>query len=434
MNFGLEETLKYLPTAERESLLRSIMEDKVVHCCYLNQSKISIEDFLKQYPNVKAHPFVKGAFIYSKEEYDLGKSILHSAGGIYIQDPSSMMPVYFLNPKKGDRIIDLCAAPGGKTIDAALALQGSGLVVSNDISYPRAKELSSNIERLGLGNVIVSSVPPASLSEAYPHSFDKVILDAPCSGSAMFRKNSLAKEDWTLEKVNSCAALQLKLLEEAYILVRKGGAIAYSTCSFSYEENEGVVKAFLAKHPDIKPRRLIDHPSFYKSEDCPEGIHFFPSRFEGEGQFLIIFDKDGEEEVPSHNERKSNPEVKKHLDFLKNWNLENRYTCLRGDTLYSLPCYFDCGKLSVLRYGVALLNVKDKAGVPDFALSHYLPSSISIPLNKEQAKKYLIGEAFPLSGKDGFQVVSYNALNLGFVKIVKGMAKNHFPKGLRHRY
>lgn len=434
MDFALEQTLGYLSEEEKRKLLAALEGQVELRACLLNPAKISPQQFLLEHPHAQKHPFVAGAFLYDKKEYDLGKSLLHEVGALYIQDPAAMMPVYFLGVKQGDKVIDLCAAPGGKSIDAALLSGPSGLVVSNDISYPRAKELSGNIERLGLGNVIVTSVPPSKLASLYPGYFDKVILDAPCSGSAMFRKLQRAKEDWTLEKVKACAKLQQDLLEQAYALLRPGGALVYSTCSFSSEENEEVALSFLAAHPDMEARLLPDHPSFYKSAACPAGIHLFPHRFPGEGQFLLVFEKQGEQKPLVHKAKKTDPKLGAYQETLRRYALEGRCAALRGSTLYSLPFYFDADRLSVLRYGLAVTDGEDKSSAPDFALSRYLPVSMSIPLNKEQAEKYLLGESFPLKGEEGFQLVSYRGYNLGFVKLVKGMGKNHFPKGRRRRY
>ena len=193
----------------------SSMEKEQTHALVLNEERLSKEAFKSLFPAVREHPFIENAFYYDKADYDFGKSILHASGAIYIQDASAMMPVHFLNPKRGDTCIDLCAAPGGKTIDASLKIGMEGSIVSNDLSFPRAKELSSNIERLGLGNTIIMSVQPSLLSKFYGPTFDNVILDAPCSGSAMFRKNELSESDWTENKVLGNAKTQRELLEIA---------------------------------------------------------------------------------------------------------------------------------------------------------------------------------------------------------------------------
>lgn len=406
--------------------------DKPTHCLLLDVNKLDEERFISLYPKVIPHPVVPHAFYYEKEDYDFGKSLLYEAGAISIEDASAMLPFHFLAPKPGERVLDMCAAPGGKSVGLSLLMDGQGVILSNDVSYQRARSLSQNIERMGLGNLVVSasdfSLPQTQLAE----SFDAILLDAPCSGSAMFRKNPLAEADWSYEKVLSLAKKQAILLENAYFLLSPGGRLLYSTCSFSYEEDEGVIIPFLRDHPDMHIVPLKDDPSFYHHPDLPDAIHLFPHRFKGEGQFLALLKKDGEPKRST--QRRPNPI--KDRDLLA---LIEEYPELEGrDNRLALNCYqslsmpFDAKGLPLLRYGIRLFEPSSHL-VPEHHLSHFLPSSYSIPLNKEQAEAYLRGESFPLEGGKGFRILSYDGLNLGYGKISQGVVKNHCPKGLRKK-
>lgn len=427
MNF-LESLKNHFDETTISALDHSLSE-KERHCLLLNRKKIAVIDFQSRFPNLSPHPFIDGAFYYDKETYDFGKSILHAGGTIYIQDASAMMVSYLLSPKIGETCIDLCAAPGGKSVGASFLMEQNGPIVSNDISFPRAKELSSNIERLGLGNVIVTSSNVKDLASFYGETFDNVILDAPCSGSAMFRKNEAAKEDWSEEKVLSCAKTQSELLEYAYRLLNRGGKLIYSTCSFSYEENEANVIAFLKNHEDMEIVSLPDSPYFYRPKEVKESIYLLPHLFPGEGQYIALFRKKGASVIEVNKKlpkRENNKDIHK---LLAEYGIEDPYIASYNSSSYYLPCPFPFPPSS-LRIGVKIRG-EEKDHIPDYALSHYLPSSFSIPLSLEDTKKYLRGETLPTKEKDGLVILSYLGTNLGFGKIVKGTIKNHYPKGLR---
>ena len=435
MALGIMATVKFLESLKNHfdeeticALDRSLNEEER-HCLLINRKKISIDDFRSRFPEVTPHPFIEAAFYYDKKTYDFGKSILHAGGAIYIQDASAMMVSHLLSPKIGETCIDLCAAPGGKTIGASLLMDQNGAIVSNDLSFPRAKELSSNIERLGMGNVIVTSSNVKELVSFYGGVFDNVILDAPCSGSAMFRKNEAAKEDWSEEKVSFCAKTQSELLEQAYHLLKRDGKLIYSTCSFSYEENEKNVIAFLKNHPDMEIVSLPDSPLFYRPKEVKESIYLLPHLFAGEGQYIALFRKKGFDTLET---KKKLPKRENNRDLqglLSNYGIEDPYLVSYNGSTYFLPCPFSF-PMSSLRVGVKIKG-EEKDHIPDYALSHYLPSSFSIPLSLEETRKYLRGETLPTKEKDGLAILSYLGVNLGFGKIVKGVIKNHYPKGLR---
>lgn len=416
----------YLPQNEADALVSAIETGAVTHCVLVNDKKMSDEEFLRRYPHCRKHPFVEHAFYYDKNEYELGKAILYDNGVFSIEDASAMMVNYFLSPSKEDVVLDICAAPGGKSIGASLMMHDEGVVIANDISYPRAKAMSQNVERMGRGNIIVASNDFVFSHIHFHNTFDKIIVDAPCSGSAMMRKNPEEKADWRYEKVKSNAKKQLEILELAYDMLKEGGTLAYSTCSFSYEEDEATILSFKAAHPEIILVPLPEDPSFYRSDKLSEAVHLFPSHFEGEGQFICLFKKPG---TLVHQAKKviTNDHYK---DFLKEYGLSGRSNEMMRQKFYSLSQYFDVSHLNILRYGVKLFEMRE-IYIPDHHLAHFLTPEYSIPVSLENAKAYIHGDTFPLDKPDGFYIVSYDNQNMGFVKATQGVAKNHYPKGLR---
>lgn len=421
--------LNHLPEKDVSALIESIEKGTPTHALLLNPKKMSDAEFVKRYPNVRKHPFVEHAFLYDKNEYAFGKNILYDDGVYSIEDSAAMMVDYFLKPEEDDIILDICAAPGGKSIGASIAMQDKGIVIANDISYPRAKALSQNVERMGSGNIIVASNDFVFSHIHFAGAFDKIILDAPCSGSAMMRKNPVAKADWRYEKVNGNAKKQADLLELAYSMLKPGGTLSYSTCSFSYEEDEASILSFKEKHPEIELINLPMSPSFYRHPDLPEAVRLHPNLFEGEGQFICLFKKPGVL-VKTAKEVIKNDRYK---DFLNEYGLSERSNEMMRQKFYSLSQHFDVSHLNILRYGVKLFEMRS-IYIPDHHLSHFLGPSYSIPISLEDAKAYIHGDTFKFDHPDGFYIVSYDSQNMGFVKATQGVAKNHYPKGLRRSW
>jgi NOL1/NOP2/sun family putative RNA methylase len=239
-----------------------------------------------------------------------GKHPLHEAGAYYIQEASAMLPAVLLNVKPGDKVLDLCAAPGGKSTQIALAMNNQGLLVSNEIIPNRAKILSENIERMGIRNAIVTNADSETLANKFPVFFNKIMVDAPCSGEGMFRKNPEACNEWSLENVNICANRQLEILENAAKMLAPGGRMVYSTCTFSPEENEGTIYRFLKNHPEFS---LVDseinidgfdngHFEYLKDADLTfkseieKCIRLWPHKIDGEGHFAAMLEKKSDNE------------------------------------------------------------------------------------------------------------------------------------------
>ncbi|MDY6391682.1 MAG: hypothetical protein SPL80_02450 [Bacilli bacterium] len=415
------------------SSLKESMEGKSVHALYRNPLKISESDLLSLTSSLKSHPFVPNAYYFDPEVEELGKSMLFNLGAFYILDAASLLVPYFLNPKPGERILDMAAAPGGKTCLSAMMMEGEGVILSNDLSFSRSKETSSNVERLGLSNVAVTSGDFAAAYRNYESYFDAVLLDAPCSGSAMIRKDPRLLSDWSEEKVARCASIQKELLDLASKMVVNGGRIMYSTCSFSYEEDEAVVLDFLKTHPQFHAFSVEEHEGFYHHEDLKEGVHLFPHLYAGEGQFFCLLQKEGEKE--SHPIERSKPlkMPSSILPYIKESGLESCDLKLHSGAYYGLTEALRIEGLSLLRYGVRIGEEKNPFS-PDHALAVFNHRIPSISLEKEKALAYLRGETFPQQVSDGYHVVSYLKMNLGWVKVTHGIAKNHYPKGLRRRY
>ncbi|MGN1344254.1 MAG: NOL1/NOP2/sun family putative RNA methylase [Traorella sp.] len=430
MNFT-KHLKKYLSLKEINELIASF-EHQDEHALLLNTEKLSKEAFLNMFPNILPHPLVKNGYLYNKDEYPFGKIYLHDAGVYYLQEPSAMIVASLLNPNKNDIVLDMCAAPGGKTIQSSLLMENEGFILANDLSYSRAKILSSNIERMGRKNVIVTSMDLHKLVNSYKGKFTKIILDAPCSGSGMFRKDPKFIEDWTYEKVIKCSQTQKELIDLAFEFLQEDGTLVYSTCSYSYEENEEVIQYALNKYHNLEIIP-IEENKFYKSYQNL-GIHLFPSIFNGEGHYICLLHKKG-------NYRSSLPIIKNQtklskdlLNFLNLYNLNTSNIIHINNSIYCLPCNIDLNNITTLRPGLKLCEINKNNIIPDYALSHYKDCTNSIELTENQKDLYLHGESFTIDKKlkNGFYIVSFNNINLGFVKYIDGTLKNHYPKGLRH--
>lgn len=426
-----EENLKEYLNDEFIHELVLAQEKERTNSLILNTSKMSAQAFKTAFSNIKEHPFLKNVFYYNKNEYQFGKSYLFDNGAYYLIDASSLLVSYYLPTKNGDLVLDLCSAPGGKTISLLLNNLDKNLnVIANDLSHQRALELSKNIERQGFSNVIVTNNDFSKIYKFYQNKFNAIILDAPCSGSAMFRKNSLAKEDWTIKKVLSLQERQKELIKMSHFMLKEDGYLIYSTCSFSKEENEDVVLDALNNFNDLEIINIENKPYYYKSELLPEAIHLFPNLYDGEGQFIALLHKKG---ASSTSINKSKNKIT-HKDLLNKYELNFQNEININKEIYLNNFTADLTKLNLIRPGLHLGSLEKNIFIPSFHLAHYLNSSFSIALAEDEFKKYIHGEEIikNYNIKNDFYVVSYNGINLGFVKYVNGRLKNYYPKGLRH--
>ena len=426
MNFK-EHLKRYLNNEFINELVSSLGKERT-NCLLLNNNKISNEQFENDFPLIQSNKYIENSYYYNKNIYEFGKSYLFDNGAYYIQDSASMMVANNLPLNDNDLILDMCAAPGGKSIFLALKNKNIQLV-SNDLSYPRALVLSSNVEKIGLGNITVIQNDFNKNYTKFHKKFDSILLDAPCSGSAMFRKEIEMKNDWSYDKVLRCACIQKDLLNMAYFMLKEGGYLMYSTCSFSYEEDEEVVLNFLKDHEDIKTISIQNDPTFYHHKDLMDAVHLFPNKFKGEGQFFVLLKKDGEKltNISINKPLKDDLSLKYSLNFNYKYNI-------RDQIYYSNLDINLLKNINILRIGVYVGEIEKNIFKPSFSLAHYLPTSLSIALSVKEKDLYLHGDSFSkdINLPNGFYCVSYNGINLGFVKNINNTLKNFYPKGLRH--
>ena len=367
----------------------------------------------------------------------------HEAGVYYLQEPSAMAPVGLLAPQPGEMILDLCAAPGGKTTQIAAAMQGQGLLICNEIHPARAKILARNIERMAVPNALVLNETPQKLARHFHHCFDRILVDAPCSGEGMFRKEEAAVTDWSEEAVAHCAARQQEILEEVAGMLKPGGRLVYSTCTFAPAENEGTIGAFLQNHPEF---RIVDIPCEHFSPGQPawaevsaDGLdktyRLWPHKLRGEGHYAAVLEYTGDEsDTPKPAATVKAPAL--WLDFAKENHLrilDGNYL-LFGDTLCCVPDELPALQgLKVLRAGLELGKLCKNRFEPAHALALYLQDAAQVcdlAPDSDELRRYLQGEAISGSQK-GWTLIRTGGYSIGWTKGSGGMLKNHFPKGLR---
>lgn len=423
---------------------------------------------------------------YYTEDVQPGKHPCHDAGLYYIQEPSAMAAAPLAEAAPGERILDLCAAPGGKSTQLAGYMAGQGLLVCNEIHPARAKILSENIERMGIANACVTNETVTRLSEKFPEYFDKILVDAPCSGEGMFRKNETACDEWSPENVRLCAERQDMILDCAARMLRPGGRIVYSTCTFSPDENEGSVWRFVERHPEFT---II--PIDKRTMGLPEGVcdgrpewadygteifhdvhadvinrkvnqdlktqlkgtlRLWPQHIRGEGHFAAILQKEGfvpEGYMPQAvggTERGISPDARELAEW-RNFCNEMQYDFTEilsggiflrfGDNLYLAPENMPSLKgIKVLRPGLHLGTFKKNRFEPSHALAlavsaHKLRHICHLSAQDERTVAYLNGQTFPYEGEKGWYLIAVDGCGIGWGKMAGAMMKNHYPKGLR---
>ena len=396
----------------------------------------------------------KSGFYYHGDE-KLGKSILHEIGMFYMQEPSAMSPVEFLDVEPNDFVLDLCASPGGKTTQIAEKLE-TGFVVANEIVPKRAKILQENVQRLGLNNVIVINHSPKDIENKFCEAFDKILIDAPCSGEGMFRKNDDAQEEWTSSTPTICANRQTEILESAYRMLKTGGTMIYSTCTFSLEENEEVINKFLKAHYDLELVD-IDHNKYnFENGNVVDGNYdlkkcarLYPYKVAGEGHFFAKIHKkilDKEYENVNVFLKKSQKNIKNNANYAQNIKIFNEFAknilnvnfsnfvCF--DNFLYANCPFNLNGLKVLSAGLFLGEVRKNNFFPSLHLARFLKKDDvknCIELSNEDTKKYIEGYELVTNNADGWTLLFYKNLPICFGKCVQGKIKNHYPKYLRKK-
>ena len=400
---------------------------------------------------------------YYKSDTLPGKHPLHEAGAYYIQEASAMAPVQWLDVKKGMKVLDLCASPGGKSTEIAEIMDNTGLMIANEPDRSRAKILSLNIERLGIKNTLVTNESPERLAGVFEGYFDRILVDAPCSGEGMFRKNPEAVSNWSTENVSMCAARQDMILENAAKMLSPGGLMVYSTCTFSREEDEGSVERFLEREKDFclvspdsirsLPKAFLTSPISPGGEKAGEAVRLMSHRLRGEGHFFAILKRKGQTPagsitVSGSGKLKEAPDASKKLflEFLKesiaaDFTLPKGILHEFGDQLYLSDTLMPgITGLKVLRPGLHLGTLKNKRFEPAHALALFLSPkdaemNAALP-DQDSAYGYLKGGSLPseflnIPEKKGWCLVSFMGMSLGWGKNDGRIIKNHYPKGLR---
>ena len=356
----------------------------------------------------------------------------HEAGVYYLQEASAMAPVQLLDPQPGEKICDLCAAPGGKTTQIAGRMAGEGLLLCNEINPKRAKILSRNIERMGVANALVTNEHPQRLAERLPAFFDRVLIDAPCSGEGMFRKEEAAVTDWSLETVEMCARRQAEILDSGAQMLRPGGRLVYSTCTFAPEEDEMAVAEFLRRHPEFEAEEVVA-PWFEKGENG--AFRMWPHKLLGEGHFAAVLRKKGESDEESG---KINGEKlpKSWLEFAKQMGIQlpDGRAVFFGESLFWLPGEApELRGLKVMRPGLELGTVKKDRFEPAHALALWLRTCANtedFAADSAAIAAYMHGDVIS-SAKKGWCLITVDGYSLGWGKGDGRVLKNHYPKGLR---
>ena len=388
-------------------------------------------------------PWAKNGWYYDPDTRP-GLSPYHDAGAYYLQEASAMAPAGLLDVQPGMHVLDLCAAPGGKSSQIAALLEGQGLLVANEINPKRAAILSRNLERMAVANALVLNEHPKRLEERFPNYFDRILVDAPCSGEGMFRKEEAAVTDWSVETVEMCARRQQEILESAVAMLRPGGRLVYSTCTFAPEENEGSVSALLRRHPEMHivsaDAPWFDHGRPDWVQDPAPGLEktfrLWPHKLRGEGHFAAILEKDGDAPAAALPPEPSIREPAELAAFRRDAGVtvpEGRLISF-GKSVYMAPDALPALKgLKVLRPGLELGQVLKNRLEPAHAWAIWLKTAGSVadfPADSSEIAAYLSGGTIA-GPQSGWTLLTVDGLSLGWVKGSGGVLKNHLPKGLR---
>ena len=425
----------------------------------VNTNKISVEDFLKIAPwPLTPVPWIPNGFYYDGDKIQPSKHPYYFAGLYYLQEPSAMTPASRIPVEPGERVLDVCAAPGGKATELGAKLKGEGVLIANDISNSRARGLLKNLELFGIGNMMVISEEPGKLVEYFPEYFDKILIDAPCSGEGMFRKDKKMVKAWEEHGPEFFSKLQRSIITQAAAMLKPGGMILYSTCTFDPLENEKTVEYLLETCPEFKicemegyegfcegiPKYVEDH-----SEEYRKTVRIFPHKMQGEGHYLALVKK-GDDNTERKNEKTAKPKsgVKKLPEeleqFLKElaWDIDKSRLDIREERVYYMPENLPMLKgVRFLRSGLLLGEVKKNRFEPSQALAMCLkkeeyPRILDLPVSDDRVIKYLKGETLDVEDitsrkEKGWYLVCVDGYPLGFGKLANQTLKNKYLPGWR---
>lgn len=428
----------------------------------VNTAKISAAEFRKIAPwPLTPIPWISNGFYYDGEQYAPAKHPYYAAGLYYLQEPSAMTPADRLPISPGERVLDLCAAPGGKATELGAKLQGSGVLVANDISSSRAKGLLKNLELFGIKNMLVISEDPGKLSGYFPEYFDKILIDAPCSGEGMFRKDRKMVKAWAEHGPEYFSRLQRSIITQAASMLRPGGMLLYSTCTFDPLENEQTIEYLLEQCPEFTVCEMEEYegfcpgrPEYTKNcrEDFRKTVRIFPHKMQGEGHYLALLKKNGTK-VPQENRKKSKsgdylctrkklPEgFEQFLDEIT-WDIDKNRLDFREERVYYMPEGLPAlNGVHFLRSGLLLGELKKNRFEPSQALAMCLkkeeyPRILDFSASDVRVMKYLKGETLEVedlaaSKEKGWYLVCVDGFPLGFGKLANQTLKNKYLPGWR---
>lgn len=441
------ERMKFILGDEYEEYIESFNEEPV-RAFRVNTDKISLEDF------EKINIFGKEKIPYAATGYYLnydkiGNHPYHHAGMIYVQEPAAIAPAECIDIEPQWKILDMCAAPGGKSTQLKNKQGQNGILVSNEIISSRCRILTGNIERLGLCNTVTTCMDTSKLARLFPDTFDLIMVDAPCSGEGMFRKDENAIDEWSVQNVEKCAARQAEILENAAVTLKNGGYIIYATCTFSLEENEMTVDAFLQRHPEfelvpVNERVRNNSSDGIHFDGCKcKNIHFsrrfYPHKNRGEGQFAAVLHNKNEHIEPPVKQKKESLKIDSSVfdfldDVLTGYD-KNCVTMYNGNPVYFAPD-FKIEKGTAFSCGITIGEIKKSHIQPHhqffMAMGKYFKRKIDLSVDSTELKQYLHGEEISVKCQNGWAVITVDGCTVGGAKVVNGRAKNHYPKGLRN--
>ena len=454
---AFETKMKEMLGSDYENYLASFSEESY-QGLRVNTAKIPVDEFLKISPyNLTPVPWCPNGFYYEKGEKP-AKHPFYFAGLYYIQEPSAMTTASLLPIEEGDVVLDLCAAPGGKSTELAARLNGSGLLITNDISNSRAKALLKNIEVFGVGNVLVTSEPPNTLANRFPAFFDKILIDAPCSGEGMFRKQNNMTKAWESNGVDLFVGLQRSILKEAVTMLKPGGMIIYSTCTFSKEENEQSIEYLLSLDDSLE---LVELPMFdgfdtghvewgnTHNEDLKKCRRLWPHRIKGEGHFVALVHKRIPEDQavvqPVSEYVFLKDKLSKEAEFIHrlDYPFDMSRIDVQKERVFYIPQKMPYIKgLRILRCGLYMGDMKKNRFEPSQSLAMFLhenefANTLKLPAEDNRVIRYLKGETIELAAeeesliKDGICLICVDNYPLGFGKNTRGTIKNKYLPGWR---
>lgn len=452
---AFEEKMKQLLGEEFEEYI-ACYEAPRYYGLRVNTGKISVEEFEKICPfEISPIPWIPNGFYYNGDKVTPSKHPYYFAGLYYLQEPSAMTPASRLPIEPGDKVLDVCAAPGGKATELGAKLKGQGLLACNDISSSRAKGLLKNIEVFGIGNVLVLSEEPGNLEEYFSDYFDKILIDAPCSGEGMFRKDKKMVSAWQEHGPEFFSNIQKSIIRQAARMLKPGGMMLYSTCTFDASENERIIDGLIRDFPEFQILPMEAYEGFAAGmpqmtdsgrEELKNTVRIFPHKMKGEGHYLALLRKGSEiSKTAEIQEKKSNKKIPEELaDFFKNvsMDLDSSRLDIHGERVYYMPEGLPQLKgIRFLRTGLLLGELKKKRFEPSQALAMTLKKeeykhSIDFPVSDERVKRYLKGETLEVDDlvgekESGWYLVCVDSYPLGWGKLSKGTLKNKYLPGWR---